>query len=111
MLFYNSKSEGCLDLNSLSEINNQILEAEKQIELKNFDAARLLLNELIRVDEKNLAALNDLAVVEILNENYGLALTLLMQVLTNDAQNEVAIGNLQYVKEKFSSILNPPGEG
>ena len=95
-----------MNLNTKPEFNNQILEAEKQIELRNFDAARLLLNELIAADENDLAAINDLAVVEILNGNYDLALTLLMQVLTNDTNNEVAIGNIQYVQEKFSSILS-----
>ncbi|MCX6169955.1 MAG: hypothetical protein NTX65_11475 [Ignavibacteriales bacterium] len=95
-------------LNNLPEISDQILEAEKQIELRNFDAARLLLNELICANENNLDALNDLAVIEILTENYDLAMTLLMQILAIDTQNEVAIENLQYLREKFSPILGGP---
>jgi hypothetical protein len=108
MELYNYQSEGSLDPNTSSQINDQILEAETQIELRNYDAARLILTSLIRADENNFAALNDLAVLEILNENYDLALTYLMQVVSIDTQNEVAIENLQYLKERFASILSAP---
>lgn len=74
-------------------------EIEELIEAGSTEKAKLLLIEILEKDNANVDALNNLAVIEIMEKNYSIAVELLSNVLSLDAQNDVAIGNLQYLNQ------------
>ena len=97
MLFENRKSfKGAEDFN---------LEAEEQIVLNKLDKARRLLSITLDLDDQNLNAINNLAVVEILEKKYEAAVKNLQIVLEKDNENETALENLKYLEELFKESL------
>ena len=78
-----------------------ILFVEKLIQEKKYEAAEIILEELILENPNSLDALNDLAVVSILKNNKVKALNALDKVLTIEPTNEVAIENFSYLAESL----------
>ena len=84
-----------------------IAEAEEYIEKSNYvDAKILLLKILKEISPNSLDAINDLAVIFILEKNYNLALHNIQKVLSIDPQNELAINNLTYLKQQLEPLKN-----
>jgi lipoprotein NlpI len=57
--------------------------------------------EILKDFPNNCEALNDLAVIEILSENWDVALNYLNRIIEIDSNNEIALGNLQYIFNKI----------
>ena len=74
-----------------------LLNAEKLIEAQQYIEAKYDLTKILNIEPKNSNALNDLAVVNILEKNYEYAKQLINIVLENEPSNEVALGNLNYI--------------
>ena len=83
----------------LDELNKR---AQSYIQTNQLQQARQLLMEIISNYPDNAAALNDLAVVEIMEGKLESGLELLNEVMILDPKNEIVPGNIQYVKEKLS---------
>lgn len=79
--------------------NSQITISELLIENNQLSAAKLILTKAIFENPSNLDALNNLAVIHIMEEDFNDALNCLKQVLVIDLKNEIALGNLQYLQE------------
>lgn len=83
------------------EINNKNMHkieiAESLIEQHKLKEALEILLDIIKENPQDIHALNDIAVVMILNKNYEFADTLLRQILDLDPGNEVAFGNYNYL--------------
>ncbi|WP_337865726.1 methyltransferase domain-containing protein [Ignavibacterium sp.] len=79
--------------------NNLILQAEALIEKNSFDDARALLNDALTNPKLKLEAHNDLAYIEIVQENYSEALNNILTVLQINPNDEIAINNLNYLIE------------
>lgn len=79
--------------------NNLILQAEALIEKNLFDEAKALLNAATANSKFKLEAYNDLAYVEIVQENYSEALNNILNVLRINPNDEIAINNLNYMIE------------
>ncbi len=77
----------------------KLLEAESLIQESNFSSAKELLKELLNEDYQNIDALNDLAVVSILTENYNEATNYINRVLQIDQQNEIALENFRFLEQ------------
>ena len=75
--------------------------AEKSIEEKNYLIAKYHLIKILNFEPQHADALNDLAVVYILENNYAYATQLIKIVIDNDPLNEVALGNLNYIKTRY----------
>lgn len=80
----------------LEELNQR---AQSYIQTNQLQLARQLLMEIISNYPESISALNDLAVVEIMEGKYESGMELLNEVLNADPNNEVASGNINYVKE------------
>ncbi len=78
---------------------NIIDDAEKLIQCGKYDNATKLLVELLNKDNSNLDALNDLAVIKILEKNYMESVKLIDMILAIDPNNQTALENLKYLKE------------
>ena len=77
---------------------NELLEiAEKLIENNNTSAAKLVLVKALEQSPNNLNLLNDLAVAEIMEENFESAFKIISKVLSIDKLNEIANGNIEYL--------------
>lgn len=80
-----------------------ISKAEGLIENSNLEEAKSLLLEILKsVNSQSYDALNDLSVIMILENNFTLALEYIRQVFAIDPQNEVALGNLDYINQIYS---------
>ena len=77
----------------------KLVEAEKNIKKNKLEIAENLLLDVLNIESQHFEALNNLAVVYILKEEYKKALNLILYILNNDPENEIALGNLQYLKE------------
>ncbi|MCX6150718.1 MAG: radical SAM protein [Ignavibacteriales bacterium] len=81
-----------------NQLTKQIIhKAEKDIQAENLQSARQVLSSLLVRDPDNVDALNDLAVVEILEGNYTRAVEILKQILIQEENNEAAIENIVYL--------------
>ncbi len=78
---------------------DKILMAEDLIEKGNTKKARKILDEVLSVYDENIDALNDLAVVYIVEKDYFKALDHINRVLKIDSKNLIAITNLINLKE------------
>lgn len=78
------------------------IRAQSFIQTEQFDQARQLLVELIGNDPNDIEALNDLAVVEIMQGKYQSGIELLNEVLLIDKNNSVALGNIEFAKTKLN---------
>lgn len=76
----------------------KLIEAEQDIERNQLDRSELLLLEILNIEPTHIEAANNLAVVYILKEDYERAIDLIIYILNNDKDNEVALGNLEYLK-------------
>lgn len=79
--------------------NNLIRLAESLIEKNLFDEAKSLLNKASSSPKFNLEAYNDLAYIDIVQENYSDALNNILNVLKINPNDEIAINNLNYLIE------------
>ncbi|MBA4407002.1 hypothetical protein C0389_06990 [bacterium] len=74
--------------------------AEKLIEEKNLVEAENTLRYLINLDNRNVDALNDCAVVMILQQKNEEAKNILLDILEIDSENGNAIENLKYLEQQ-----------
>lgn len=91
--------------NEFNQNDNELLKAERFIEDGNFDEALTILAEIISREESNIDALNDLVVVSIMVQDYDSASDFLLRVLRQDPQNEVALGNLEYLEQIINTQI------
>ncbi len=81
------------------EYHKKLLEiAEDLIETRHFTSAKLVLNKMLKDNQDDLDVLNDLSVIDILEENFDSAMTLISNILILDPNNEIAQGNLKYLE-------------
>ncbi|MCS7054253.1 MAG: DUF115 domain-containing protein [Ignavibacterium sp.] len=78
---------------------DELTKAEELIQKNDLFNAQKVLNEIILENENNLDALIDLSVVETIKENYKNSKELLELALSIDPSNQVALDNLNYIKE------------
>jgi len=76
---------------------DMLMKAENLIEMKNLKDAKTKLYEIVTYEPQHLEALNDLAVVSILENNIVYAEELISTILRIDPVNEVALGNRNYI--------------
>lgn len=95
-----------IGVNKMTETskNELLTKAEELIEEGNLFDARKVLDTMLILKYDDVDALNDLAVVEILDENYSLAFEYLKKVLSINPENVVAIDNMKYIKDKLLEI-------
>jgi len=74
-----------------------LADAELEISNGNLVHASEILNKLLDIDESNTLVLNDIAVVQILNQEYDAAMSNLKKICTIEPDNEVALGNIEYI--------------
>lgn len=83
---------------------NNLIQAEQNIEKGELELAKNQIMNLLQLEPEHVEALNDLAVVNILEKNYHDAKNVIDIVLHLDPHNEIAIGNLDYmIENKFIS--------
>jgi len=70
-----------------------IINAEAAINKNDLNGARRLLNCALNISSSNLDALNDLAVIEIIDKHYEEALKILNGIIESDSKNETAFKN------------------
>ena len=75
-----------------------LLKAEKFIENQNYGDAKNILFDILNLQPDNVDALNNLSVVAILENNTGFAYDLLNAAKTIEPNNEVTLGNLEYLQ-------------
>ncbi|MEJ5350724.1 MAG: methyltransferase domain-containing protein [Melioribacteraceae bacterium] len=90
------KRENVIEKNNESD---RLYIAETFIEQNKLNDASKILDDLINVNPYNIDALNDLAVINILSQNYIEAFNKIISVLQLYPYNEVAINNLNYLVE------------
>ncbi len=76
-----------------------LVQAENFIEKENFDEAKKKLIMILNVEPEHLEALNDLAVVHIINNDNDSANELINIILTICPQNETALNNYAYLNQ------------
>lgn len=74
------------------------VEAEDHINNEELVQGRKKLMIALDIDNNNVDALNNLAVIETMQENYFEAVTLLKKVISIDPQNDVALDNLAIIR-------------
>ncbi len=84
-----------------------IKQAEQLIAENKLEEAEKILIKLYSDNSKNIDVLNDLAVVSIIKQDIARGLNYINQVLTIDSQNEIAIGNFQFIQENYQEMLIP----
>jgi SAM-dependent methyltransferase len=82
---------------------NNLYKAEQLIENNNYPEAKLVLTEMLKENPIDIDALNNLAVITILEDNFDEADKIISLVLRLDSTNEVALGNLEYLKQQLLS--------
>lgn len=94
------------------ESNININNAEDLIERGLYTEAKSILESVLNNSPNNLEALNDMAVVNIIEQDYNSAVSNIKKVLLIDRTNEVAEENLRYIlsilkdEEKFPDSKN-----
>ncbi len=94
--YYNEKKSN--DLLALSK-HNLISEAEKFIEQGELEKSEKILFEILSFEKDNTDALNDLAYIKIIRENYIEALDYIISVLQINPNNKIAWNNIYYLME------------
>ena len=84
---------------SIKKSESTLLEAEKLIEEDKLDEGLEKLVSILRMEPKNIEALNDYALVMILMEDYDEALRILQHILKLNPNNGVAKDNYAYLLE------------
>lgn len=89
-----------IDTNLKVDEQLKLSNAELLIEKEKYEDAEEILNDILDTNSKSVQALIDLSVIKILGEDYELAGKLLMNALSIEPENEIAIGNLNYIEER-----------
>jgi tetratricopeptide (TPR) repeat protein len=80
----------------------ELIEKEQMlIQTEQYEQARRILMMIIRDNQNCIEALNDLAVVEIMEGKFQSGLELFYEVLKIDPKNEDAQVNIEYVKNQI----------
>lgn len=82
-------------------IEDKLHLAEQFIENNEYENAKNILSQMLQDDPINLDALNNLAVIGILENNLPAAESLINLILQLDPANEVALGNLEYTRQSM----------
>lgn len=95
----------------MSTLDVEIQEAEALVEHGNLHEGHVRLG-LLRVQfPESLEVMIDLAVVEMFQGNLDAAQALLMEVLTRQPDNEIALENLTLIRAKLQTQRMAPGDG
>ena len=78
----------------------KIVTAGELIETSRFEEAEVILEDVLITNSKSVEALINLSVSKILNGDFSCADEILRKVLNIEPDNEIAIGNLNYIMEK-----------
>jgi len=107
MLGYSPKhnSLALKNVNPLRAIEQKLDEAEELISQDKTNEAELLLREVLANDPDNVIALNNLSVIEIMHGNYEAAVQVITKVLTQNPEDDIALANMQYLREKLTTVL------
>lgn len=98
----NYSSENHTNTNLGDSISKRLNEAEEFISKNELNQAEKILRNIIDENPDNLDALNNLAVIDILNKNYSQALDKIQFILNKNPFDEIAISNLNYINELVS---------
>ncbi|HLP14672.1 MAG TPA: FkbM family methyltransferase [Bacteroidota bacterium] len=88
----------------------QLVKAEQCIEAGDTQQARGILLKILETSPKQIDALNDLAIVEIIEEHVSEAIEVLGRVLVLDPDNEIARENLAYLTEGPGDSTSAPAD-
>jgi glycosyltransferase involved in cell wall biosynthesis len=77
-----------------------LLQAEKSIEDGEFSIAKNKIMNVLTFEPHHIEALNNLAVVYILEGDYQNATNLILYLLSFDPENDIALGNLKFIQEQ-----------
>jgi glycosyltransferase involved in cell wall biosynthesis/sulfatase maturation enzyme AslB (radical SAM superfamily) len=84
--------------------NDLFNRTEELIQQNEYSKSKIILSFLLEMEPENLDYLNDLAVINILLKDYENAEQILKKILTIEPLNEVAIENLEYIKQDLLEI-------
>jgi GT2 family glycosyltransferase/Tfp pilus assembly protein PilF len=93
------------NINPKRKIEEKLELAEELVSENKNDEAEALLQEVLCSEPTNVIALNNLSVIEILNENFENGAKLITKVLAINPEDEIALENMNYLKEKLTSVL------
>ena len=82
----------------------KILEAENLIRKNDLKNSRSVLNEIIKTDQFNLDALNNLSVIEIIEGHYEKGNELLDLIISKDPTNKIAMNNKKFIETKLTEV-------
>jgi SAM-dependent methyltransferase len=85
---------------SANKISFELEIAEEFINDERYDIAKEIILKILDQDSLNYSALNDLSVINIIEGKHEDAVKIIKAVLSMDPQNEIALGNLEYVRQK-----------
>lgn len=80
-------------------LHKSVLAAENLINQKDYSEAREILEKVLNIDDKYVDALNNLAVLDILEKNFESAELFLNKVLCINSTNEMANKQLDYIRQ------------
>ncbi|MDP3148609.1 MAG: glycosyltransferase [Ignavibacteria bacterium] len=93
------------NINPLRTIENKLDLVEELIDKDRNDEAEILLHEVLESEPTNVIALNNLSVIEIMNEHYEEAVKFISKVLAINPEDDIALENMNFIKEKLTSVL------
>jgi len=93
------------NVDPLREIEKKLDSAEALISSDNNDQAEILLNEVLALEPNNVIALNNIAVIQIIKEEYDEAVKTIIKALAINPEDTIALGNLDYLKNKITPVL------
>lgn len=97
------ENHNSLELSRENEIHS-IQQAEELICKSDLLNAEKILLQILNSNPNNIDALNDYAVVHIMQNNFQPALEKINKVIQLDPSNEVALDNLKYIEQEVNSI-------
>lgn len=80
--------------------SKELINAEELLGNGNFSEAREILEKILEEDSTNLDAMNDLAVLNIMQNDFVTAKNFIQQIFKIDPSNEVAIDNWNYLNQR-----------
>lgn len=100
---YKRKYNDNLTLLKSDRLTQKLLYVDHLIKNNQFDIARQILLEHLNLDQNNIDVLNVLTVLEFKSGNFEEVSKIILKVLEIDPKNEVALGNLEYLKSVYKS--------
>ncbi|HET54806.1 MAG TPA: tetratricopeptide repeat protein [Ignavibacteria bacterium] len=97
------ENHNSLELSRENELPT-IQRAEELINKSDLINAEKILRQIFNSNPNNIDALNDYAVVHIMQNNYQHALEIINKVIQIDPSNEVALDNIKYIEQEVNSI-------